>query len=406
MDLHRGPGTVGRLPSMRVQSALIVGQFALCLSLLNAGGFMMTSFMNIVGRDYGFVGQNLWTLHLTVPLLTEDDAAHYVKPEARVGLYRRAVRHLSELPGVVDAAAVTGFPGSELGYLADTTVTATLQTAPAAVRACSKEYFRTMQVPLIAGRMFEDTQAPEAVVNATLARKLWPTESPLGTLVSLPAGIGGIVRVETPYRIVGVVGDIRVGSVPAPELFVPIASARGFWTDIVFRTSSESPATGATTRESLKKVAPGALVEDVLPIRQVFGRQLSLARAQSMTVVLFGALSAMLAGVGLYSLLSYVIARRNTEFAVRRALGAPPSSIVWAVIRHGMLLAFSGAVIGLAGSWLTVRLLRTQLFGLQRTDMTVTAIAATALLALAVLTAYSAGRRAVRREILPVLKAE
>jgi putative ABC transport system permease protein len=408
-DLPRQPGKSSRTPPPRFRSALIVAEFALCVSMLIGGGLMLKTFISIVGRDSGFVRTNLWTVHFTVPLLNERDATRYMDAANRATLYHEVLRRLAELPGVQSAAAVTGYPGSPLGYLADATVTAagsSPSATPAAIRACSEDYFQTMGVPVLAGRVLANQDASEAVVNSTLARKLWPKESPLGKALLVPSLGAAAASADIRYEVVGVVGDMRAGSRTIPEVFVPLSRAPVFWTDLVMRASDESPAVGRAARAVLRDVATDALIEDLLPMRQVFLRQVSLARAQSSIVTVFAVLSMIVAAVGLYSLLSYVVASRTAEFGIRLAIGALPSSIVWSVVRGGVLLAMAGTALGLGCALSIARVLRNQLLGLQRMDPVVLGTAPVVVLILALLAAFTAARRAVGVDVMRALKGE
>ncbi|MGH9408618.1 MAG: ABC transporter permease, partial [Vicinamibacterales bacterium] len=233
-DLPREPGTTSRTPPPRFRATLIVAEFALCVAMLVGGGLMLKTFASIVGRDYGFARKNLWTAHFTVPLLNERDTTLYADAANSVTLYRDVLRRVRELPGVQSAAAVTGYPGSALGYLADASVTAagsSPRATRAAIRACSDDYFHTMGVPVLAGRVLADRNASEAVVNSTLARKLWPNQSPLGQPLLVPVPGVPATPSDMRYEVVGVVGDMRAGSKAVPEVFLPLSRSPVFWTD-------------------------------------------------------------------------------------------------------------------------------------------------------------------------------
>lgn len=407
-NLQFGTRSIAGTVRLGVQSGLVVAQFTVCLVLVLAGALMLKSFIGLTNRPLGFTPEGVLTAHLSVPVLNPEQGMRYANPTARVGLYLDVIRKIAALPGVTSAAAVTGYPGSSLGYLGSVRLPAPGRAVPinAALRACTSGYFQTMDVRVTAGRMFADAGAPEAVINEALARDLWNSDSAIGKQISLPPGMSGLVATETPYSVVGIVANMRSGSADEPAVFIPKAKSRAFWTDLVVRTNGSPAALGADVRTILRREEKDLLIEDVLPMTEVIGQRLYLPRAQTYIVALFASVSLLLAAVGLYSLMVHFAALRTSEFGVRLALGATASDVRNMVMRRGLLLSVLGTGIGAAAAALLGEVLRNRLFGLQQLDPGALAVAPAMLLACALGATFLAARRAGNINVIDALRSE
>jgi putative ABC transport system permease protein len=407
-NLQFGSRAVSGTGRLGLQSALVGAQLIVCIVLLLCGGLMLRSFVGLTSRSYGFTPERLLTAHVSVPIFTPDQRRRYSDPTTRADLFQRIIRQVATVPGVTSSAAVTGYPGSSLGYLGSVPVRVPERPAPinAALRACSAGYFRTMDVPFRTGRMFDDADVAEAVVTEALARQLWGVESAIGKQIVLPPGMGRIVGVESPYSVVGVVENLRAGAADEPAIFIPAARSRVFWTDLVIRTSDAPSAAAANIRTIVRSEEKDLLIEEMIPISEVLGRQFYLPRAQTFLVILFAALSILLTTVGLYSLTSHFVALRTAEFGVRITLGAKPSDVRRLVMRRGLVVGIAGAGAGLVTAALVAQALRNQLFGLQQLDLVSLAAAPAVVLTCALLATFMAARHAGDVRPIDALKSE
>jgi len=260
-------------------------------------------------------------------------------------------------------------------------------------RTITPDYFRALDVPLVRGRVLTEGDGagaePVAVVNATFARRFLPGE-PLGRMVSL--GHNNPAR-----RVVGVVGDVRsfIGRPAEPAVFIsspqtPLGFTRIFssWFPIhvLVRTAGDPGPMRGTVARAILDTDPQVPVGRVRTMEEVLAGSLAFQRLLMTLIGLFAGLAAALAAVGIYGVMSYLVAQRTHEIGVRLALGAKPGSVVELVVSRAMVLAGAGALIGLVGAAGLTRFLRSQLFGVRPLDPA-TFAAATVLLALVALAA-------------------
>jgi putative ABC transport system permease protein len=383
------------------QRLLVVVQIAASLVLASGGGLMVKSFVTLIHVDHGFSADHV--LSLTVSSWTSgrvrDDASNRA-------LYHDVIHTLSRLRGVASVALATGAPGSQTGFWGYAALTSARDVrsteAIADLRASSPGYFSTIGVPLVAGRLFTDRDdadaPPVAIVNEALAKTLWPGEAVVGRTITLPPMGGGRKLVAAPYEIVGVVGDMHIWSSTRPEVFVPFFQTPGFWADIVVRTTSDPAAMASQVREAVRHVDPDVLVEHLAPMTTLLGNSLDFDRAVVLLVSLFAMLAVLIAAIGVYGVLSYLVADRTAEFGLRVALGATPGEVLGDVIRRGLALGVAGTLIGGAATFIAIRLLRQRAFGLHAADPVVIAAAIVTLLLTTLVASYLPARRAMRIE--------
>ncbi len=383
----------------RLQNGLVIGQVAISLMLLVGAGLTLKSFFALVTLDRGFRPEHILTLHLSVPF------DRYGDNDVRIAAFQNVLRRVGQLPGVEGVGAVTGYPGSSLGYLGSLPVGPRLT---ASLHASSPDYFKVMGVPLLAGRGFSDQDrlgAPRvAVVNRSLAQGMWPGQSAVGKTVTLPASMAGVVATDTPYQVVGVVGDMHLGARSSPEVFVSAWQAAVFWSDVIVRTTGDPAASAVSVRQALRQIDPGFLIEGIAPMESIVGEQIALPRVQGFLGAVFGALAALLSAVGLYGLLSYMVGQRLREISIHMALGASVGRVFRVVLARGMGLAVIGVTLGGAATLAVIRLVRSRVFGLRAIDPVVVAGAAGLMLAVAFLASYLPARRATRADPITSLR--
>jgi putative ABC transport system permease protein len=277
-------------------------------------------------------------------------------------------------------------------------------------RAVSPDYFRTLGIPLLAGRGFADADVnasqPVAIVDETFAKK-YLAGNPLGKR------IGGDKDKNGPPQWMDVVGEVsdtqdaNLNDKPLAEIFVPVGQGSYFLgTNFIARTAADSMVMVPALRQAIWSVDKNAPVTDVKTMDQLVAESVAEPRFQALLLGSFGALGLLLATVGIYGVISYGVTQRTHEIGVRMALGAQPANVLRMVIREGMLLAVGGIMIGIAGALALGRVLQSLLFEIRPTDPA-TFIGVAVVLALVALAAcYIPARRAMRVDPMVALRYE
>ena len=383
-----GRGTTGGRRSLR--ETLVVAELALALVMLIGAGLLMSSFLKLQAIDPGFNPRNVLTMTASVA-----GASQYVGP-AREAFYKRLMDRLTALPGVESASAINHLPLAGDTWGLPLTIEGRPLPPPghgieATFRVSRPDYFRTMGIPLLAGRDFTDRDASDApgvvILNETLARRHWPAEDPLGKRITLDDPRDNS-RAPQWFTIVGVVKDVKQESwtnVPSNEIYLPFQQSRGFFESsagqytsmtIVVRTSVEPRSLAATARETVRAFDPNLPVSNVVSMEQVIADALWQPRFNLQLIGLFAGVALMLAAVGLYGVMSYSVAQRTHEVGLRMALGAQRRDVMKLVLRQGMKLTLMGVAVGLFASAALTRLMTQLLFDVSASDpMTFVAIA-------------------------------
>jgi putative ABC transport system permease protein len=401
--LRAGRGVRGA-SRQRLRMVLLVGELALSLVLVVAAGSMGRAFLSLVRTDRGFEPDGLLTMHVTVPF---DGGAGGV--EARALLFERMAERLEALPGIAEAALVTGYPGSGMGTLGGGPVSSGHEGSSGDVftllRSASPSYFATMQTALIEGRSFTPADRPGApavaIVNEALAQRLWPGTSAVGRRLPLSAALIGE---DVPVEVVGVVADMRLATTASPALFLPTAQYPAFWTDVLIRTTVAPMSVAAAVRTELRALEPRLLIEGMEPMTAVLADRMALERTQSALAALFGALATILSAVGVYGLLAHLVNQRVQEIGVRRAVGARAGHILGLIVLRGMRPCVAGVAVGGAAALALQRFVASRVFGLSELDPAVVAGAAGLLLLIALVSCWLPAHRAVRIDPLRALR--
>jgi predicted permease len=403
IDAIKEGGTRGSTRN-RGRSALVAAEIALTLVLLVGAGLLMASFVRLQRVSSGFNPDRVIVADLTVP------QSRYPKGADQATAYGRLLDALSGRPEF-DAVSV-GFPGplhgsNARGAFAIEGLTTAPSDAPSAnIAGVSGGYFASMGVPLLAGRTFTTTDtadaAPVGIVNAALARKYWPGQSPIGKHVRFDEG-------DPWTTIVGLVGDSRqlgLDRDPPPILYVPYQVFPLPFTTVAVRTALPPSAATPLMRAALASVDPDLAFSDIETLRHLFGRSLAEPRFRLTAIGAFAVLALVLAVVGIYGLISFSVAQRTREIGIRVALGARSSDVVGSLLREAATLAAIGIAAGTIAALAGTRLLRSFLFDVGATDPVVFGAVAALLLAAALAASYFPSRRALRVDPLIALRAE
>jgi putative ABC transport system permease protein len=394
--------------TFRAGKWIVASQVALSLVLLVASGLFLRSLVKLVTMDVGFDRNNVLIVHANLPNAK-------VAPEQQPAMFDEIENRLRTLPGVVSASRSVMTPVSNYVWNSDLDVdTPNAPTGDAALaffNFISPSYFGTVRTPLLAGRNFNDGDAKTAplvaVVNETLARRFFPAGDALGKYFRIHADPG---KPDPPIQIVGLVKDAKYESLREeahPTAYFPIAQVTEPVEEQVFelRTATRPSVLIASVQEAVAGVSK-AIPLDFGTLAEQVDDSMVQERLLATLSTFFGALALLLAMIGLYGALSYLVAQRQREFGIRMALGAPRDSILRLVMRDVVLVLAGGLTVGACISLAAVGILQKMLFGLAARD-TVTLLASIGVLsAVAFLAGYLPARRAMRVDPMVALRYE
>jgi putative ABC transport system permease protein len=403
-----GRGTVGPGGS-RLRKTLVVCEMALAVILLVGAGLLIRSYERISVVDPGFSADHLLTFTVALPEQT-------YKTSADAGRFMRdLVGRLGSHPGVEHAAGIYGLPLDDT-FGASSSFTRTGETdsadsPTAAMRIVTPAYFSTMKIPLKRGRAFDDRddeKAPEVVaINEETARRYWPGVNPLGQQLHL--GVRLAEARSGMKTIVAVVGDVKGRSLDVgapPEVYVPYAQHQVDSLTIAVRTAADPMAFVPVARADLASLDRELPLAGVRTMDEVIGRSIAERRFTMLLLASFAAVAVLLAAIGVYGVLAYLVSQRTQEIGVRLAIGATPADVVRLFVREGAGLTLVGVAAGLAGALAATRALTTLLFGVTTTDPITFAAVAGALAIVALLASYLPARRAARVDPMAALRAD
>jgi len=398
----------------RISRILVVSEVALSIVLLAGAGLLLRSFWRVLEVRPGFNPSHLTTVQIWIPVSNNPATDPYAAEDKRAAFLTEVFRRVSALPGV-EQSTISGndtlpmnsgrnySPFSIHGRPQDS------ERSPVAdIAVVDTQYFRTMEVPLTAGRNFTasdtDKTGTVGVIDQTLARRYWPNENPVGQQVKFGfgAGIKGVT-------IVGVVGDIKSDGFDAPSvphIYVPLGQFAPVNAVVFLRSRGDAGNLGEAVRREVEKVDPNIPVHSISSMDQIIRRSLADRRFALELLGIFAGVALLLAAIGIYGVMAYSFSQRTHEIGIRIALGAQRIDIFRMAVGEGMRLVVIGLAVGLLGAVALTRFVRTMLFGVSPADpLTFGAISA-ALAAVALLACYIPARRATRVDPLVALRDE
>src|SRR5262245_53772496 len=403
-----------------VRRTLVVSQMALTVVLLVGAGLLMRSFLRLTEQNPGYRTNQAVLLTAAIPYESGADAA-----QRRFAFYNDLMSRLRALPGVRAVGATTGFPllggGSDGAYIimtrADEPVTMAdmprllkdnTRSGYADFLVVGGDYFDAMGIPLVSGRLFTAGDTPDAphaaIVSASLANQKWPNESAIGKIIQY-GNMDGDLR---PFTIVGVVGDVRDRSLatePQPIFYAyrPQRLRAGANFHVVMQTAGDPTSAIASSRAIVRQMRP-EVVPVLRTIETIVSTSVADRRFVLMLVGVFGAAALVLATLGVYSVISYLVAQRRQEIGVRIALGAQKGDVLGLILKQGGQLAAIGIVAGGVGALFLTRLLKGLVFGISTTDPVAFGGVIVLLASVAVLASWVPARRATRVDPMNVLR--
>jgi putative ABC transport system permease protein len=391
------------LATRRTASALVVAEIAMAAVLLFAAGLTLRSFANLLSVDPGFRTSHVLTLQVSLP------SARYATPAALADFYARAFAALDALPEVehLGAAAVTPLTGNNWTVpfeRADQPVPRGQRPPDVGWQAASGGYFSALGIPLRAGRLFDTRDAepapPHVIISESLARRFFPTGSPLGHRVRLSNGDA---------EIVGVVGDIRRASLtdePRADMYFPFEHAPQLSTGLFVHTATDPLQAVPSIRRTLRGLEPNVMLEEVRSIDEVAAASASVTRLAMRLLGGFALMALALAAIGIYGVLAYSVRSRTRELGTRVALGASRRDIVGLVMREGGAITLVGLAAGVIGGLLSARSLSAVSYGVPSFDPVSIAAATLVLGVTAMAACYLPARRAARVDPAETLASE
>ncbi|HJS73364.1 MAG TPA: FtsX-like permease family protein, partial [Vicinamibacteria bacterium] len=393
----RGGSIPGKGPRFGGRNALVLGQIALSFVLLIGAALFVASFQKTSALSPGFAAEEILTAPLRVELL------RYTEPRAR-SFYRDVVERASALPGVDAVSLARTVPIAGAGRTSSLSLEAGLEpdALEVATNVVGLDYFRTMGIPLLGGRDFavsDDDESPLVVVaNESFAARFFPSESVLGKRVRLGDDewreIVGIAR-DSKYR--------TLGEEPTPYLYQPLAQRHE--TGMTLFVRGDDPEASITgIRELLRDLEPNLPLSDIQPLTALLESSLFPARMGARLLSASAVLAGILAALGLYGIVSFVVSMRTREMGIRAALGARPRSLTRLVVSEGARLTGAGVFLGFVLALVSSRFVSSFLYGVSPTEPRVFLGVGALLGAVMLATAYVPARRAARADPLVALR--
>ncbi len=393
----------GDLGKTELRKALVVVEVALTVVLLIGSGLMLRSYARLRSSNLGCATNNVLTMQLSLP----DEK--YSKPVQRANFFASLIERVSSLPGVETAGLVRAVPGQGYGgdggfAIAEHPPLLVGQKQFAMIRWADPGYFHALGIPLARGTSFDNykrlDKADQAVISGSFARAYFGPENPIGKhLVTLG---------DRSFQIVGVVGDTRfvVSKPPQPMMYFSIYSGDFGSAALVVRSDGDVGSLALPIQKIVQQLDPQLAVMDILTMNQLVGKSILDTSFDATLLLIFAALSLLLAAVGLFGVLSYIAAQRTTEIGIRIALGAQRDQVLRLMLFDGLRPALFGLGLGLAASAMMTRMIQSILFETRPIDPAVYVAVAGTLLMVSTLACMLPAWRASRMDPMKALRAE
>ncbi|MFN0112454.1 MAG: ABC transporter permease [Blastocatellia bacterium] len=391
--------------SPRLRRILIVGEVAIALVLLIGAGLMIKSFRTLLQVPPGLNPERVLTFELSPTLL------QYDTKEKRATLYQTAVERLRAIPGIISVGAITHLPIAHGGGMG---LPLKVEGRPNAdedliglYQAVTADYFRTLEIPLLAGRSFTEQDHAGAgnvmVLNQKLAQKLFQNENPVGKRIVL-----GMEK-PTPFTVIGVVGDVRTAGLDESafeEFYLHAQQHPPGFASFALKTALSPANFVPAVIKTMEEIDRNQPLYRVKTMEQHLADSVAERRFPMMILAVFALTALLLAALGLYGVMSYTVAQRTHEIGIRVALGAQTKDVLLLVIGQGMTLTLIGVALGLAAAFGLTRLMQGMLYSVSPTDSLTFIGIAVLLLFVALLACWIPARRATKVDPLIALRSE
>jgi putative ABC transport system permease protein len=398
----------------RLRRVLVIGEFALALTLLTGAGLAIHSFWNLTRVDLGVNTTHILTFFLPVPDARPKD------PERITAYYQQMLASINAVPGVLDASASVGLPLEGTGFGMPFTIAGQPQFADPSQRPgtsfgmVTPDYFKTFGIQVIRGRAFtsQDTAGSVhvAMVNEEFVRKFLKDKNPLDQRINVEELIPGVTKLgpSITWQIVGVFHNVRNGDFRGdyPEMEIPFWQIPWPSVNIGVRTAGDPAIMTKSIAAAVHAVDPQIAVAEPRTMDELKERNLASDR---FTMILFGSFAVvalLLAAVGIYGVMAFTVAQREHEIGLRMALGATRGHVVSLILKEALLLAAIGLTLGLAGAYLVGRTLHSTLYGVGSMDFIATGVVAVVLVTASMVASWIPARRAAAVQPMRALRSE
>lgn len=393
----------------RLRNILVVSEFALALMLLVGAGLMIRSFLSLQKVNSGFNPNHVVTMQINLP------RAKYQDPAQGAAFQQQVLQKLESLPGVESASLSMALPPDLLIMTNPFTVEGHLpaqgEAQPLAEQILvSPDYFKTLGIKLLDGRVFTETDnqaaPPMIIINKTFAESYFGNENPVGKRLQT-----GDYNPQSPYEtIVGVVDDVKYQGLHAERkatIYTPFLQNL-WWRSmyIAVRTQGEPLSSVAAIRHEINSVDKDLPVSNIKTMDQLMSDSVTEPKALTTLFGLFGAVALILASIGIYGVMSYTVTQRKRELGIRIALGAQKNQVLQLVVKQGMKLAVIGVAVGLLASFALTRVMENLLFGISATDIATFVMVTVILTGVALAACFIPALRASRTDPMVALRYE
>ena len=414
-------GSTGSGEQARTRRLLVITEFALSVVLMIAAGLLLRSFWDLLNVRLGFSPQNVMAVRTRLPAPNFPKNDLYSNAAQETPFLREVLRRAKTLPGVQEVAIgdTASIPLDqslrELKVISEGQFLLTFEgqdiqsDQPAAVERSSvtPNYFHLLEIPLLRGRFFgesDDDKAPQvAVINEAFARTYWANKDPLGRRFKRN-------RADSPWiTVVGVIANARTESLAQadiPQIYLSLYQSESRRLAIFLRGHLDTGAIPEEVRAQVQAVDPTLPISGSQTLNETVSASLAERRFSMAMIALFALTALLLAGLGIYGVISYIVSERTHEIGIRVALGAESKNILRMVLRQGLGLAVAGAAVGLVGALIVSHLMAGLLYGVKPTDPLTFSCVALLLLGVALLACYIPARRALRVDPLVALRHE
>jgi len=418
--LKEGGRTSSGASRQGLRKVLVTAQIALSLMLLVGAGLLIQTLERLQNQDLGFRVDHLIRGHLYLP------PAQYPTAESITQFCDRLTERIRAVPGVGDVSVTTIYPPSDrwrMMFSIEGRALSRLEDVPSTIfGVVDANYLRTARIPVVEGRDFSESDGeqtlPVAIVNQAFLKQYFPDEDPIGQRIELGAPASLIAQdvwmgsQRETVTIAGVMRDNRdqgLGLPVAPQLIAlfrqtPVVNS-GF-KDVLVRSSGRSEAVEQAVAQQVHALDPQLPLSEVETMSEYLGDLTAVKRLTSVILASFAGMGLVLAMMGIYGVIAYLVAQRTQEIGIRLALGAPRSAVLWLVSSQGLRMALAGVAIGMMGTVVAARSLASLLYGISPLDPVTLGSASVALIAIALAACALPARRAARIDPMRALRSE
>ena len=393
----------------RMLNVLVVAEIALACVLLIGAGLAANSFVRVQQVEPGFNAERVLTMRLQIP------ENRYPALRELNGFYQRALERLAATPGIEAVALANNLPLNRANSIRSLTIEGRNDSVPTDFGVVSPAYFRVLQLPLRQGRTFTEadtaTSAGVVLIDETLARQYFPGQNAVGKRVRLGDAT------TTWLEIVGVVADSKSNGLEAaslPGIYIPFQQRQATLTEslvgrrmtLLVRTATDPLQYVPALRQALREIEPNQAVTNIQPLDEVLTESIGPQRFRTVLLSLFALVAVLLAGLGIYGVMSYTVSQRTREIGIRIALGAETRDVLRLVLLQGLTLALPGVAFGVTTSLALTRLMKSLLFGVSATDPLTFLGITLLLIGVTLLACWIPARRAMKVDPLIALRHE